>query len=92
MSGIAGVPVGLLSSLVAVLLVVALAVGGFRWWAIRRDTGQSPPERRPEESHGYPLASWRYVYDLDKAEADRAVKSVNQQAETLSEAEKRRRR
>ena len=90
MSGIVGVSVGVLPYLVAVLLVVALAVGGFRWWAIRRDTGQSPPERKSEASHGYPLASWRYVYDLDKADADRAVQSVNQQAETLSEAEKRR--
>ena len=92
MSGIAGVLVGLFPYLVAVLFVIAITVGVFRWWAIRRGSGESPPAQRPEESHGYPLASWRYVYDLDKAEADRAVKSVNEQAETLSEAEKQRRR
>ncbi|WP_411964137.1 hypothetical protein [Haloferax sp. YSMS24] len=89
-SPLGGVPFDLLYGLTAALLVTALAIGGIRWWTLRTDEETPPPERRPEESHGYPLASWRYVYDLDKAEADRAVRSVNEQAETLSEAEKRR--
>ncbi|SEL48134.1 hypothetical protein [Haloferax larsenii] len=75
----------------AALLVVAFTVGGLRWWSLRSDEDAHPPERQPEESHGYPLASWRYVYDLDKPDAKRAVDSVNDQAETLAEAEKKRR-
>ncbi|WP_396611942.1 hypothetical protein ACH9L7_01265 [Haloferax sp. S1W] len=86
------IPFDLLYMGTVVLLVVAVTVGVLRWWSLRRDDDTRPPERQPEESHGYPLASWRYVYDLDKPDAKRAVNSVNEQAETLSKAEQKRRK
>ncbi|KAB1193585.1 hypothetical protein GJR96_09055 [Haloferax sp. MBLA0076] len=87
-----GISFDLLYGLTAVVFVVALAVAAARWRVMRNDDEARPPEQQPEESYGYPLASWRYVYDLDKADAERAVKSVHEQAETLSEAEKQRKR
>ncbi|KTG28017.1 hypothetical protein [Haloferax profundi] len=91
-SVLGGIPFDLLYSLTAVVFVVALVVGAARWYALRSDDETRPPPKQSEESHGYPLASWRYVYDLDKAEAERAVNDVHRQAETLSEAERRERR
>ncbi|MFC7128425.1 hypothetical protein [Haloferax chudinovii] len=86
------VPLGLLPFVVVVLLILGLGVGAGRWWSIRRGGESEPAADRPEESHGYPLASWRYVYDLDKSDAKREVASVNEQAETLADAEQKRRR
>jgi hypothetical protein len=61
----------------------------------RAVTESSSEDAEPEDGEqstkatGFPLASWRYVYDVDKAEASREMASVNQQANDLAEAEKK---
>lgn len=85
-------PLGLFPFVAMLLVFVALGVAAVRWWSIRRGSESEPSADRSEESHGYPLASWRYVYDLDKSDAKREVASVNEQAETLADADKKRRR
>ncbi|WP_148416765.1 hypothetical protein [Haloferax sp. KTX1] len=85
-------PLALLPFVVLLLVLIALGVAAARWWSIRRGGGSEPAADRDEESHGYPLASWRYVYDLDKSDAKREVASVNEQAETLADADRKRRR
>ncbi|WP_058827580.1 hypothetical protein [Haloferax sp. Q22] len=92
LTSLQSVPIGLLPFVAMLLVLLALGVAGARWWSIRRGGESEPAADRPEESHGYPLASWRYVYDLDKSDAKREVASVNEQAETLADAEKKRRR
>lgn len=82
-------PLELLYFVAAAVLVGALSYAVIRWW-LSNDEGKSP-EQQPEESYGYPLASWRYVYDLDKAGTKREMESVHEQAETLSEADQKRR-
>ncbi|GGC45611.1 hypothetical protein [Haloferax sulfurifontis] len=86
------VPLGLLPFVVMLLVLLAVGVAAVRWWSIRRGGESEPAADHPEESHGYPLASWRYVYDLDKSDAKREVASVNEQAETLADADRKRRR
>ncbi|ELZ96122.1 hypothetical protein C440_05540 [Haloferax mucosum ATCC BAA-1512] len=86
------IPLGLLPVVLMLAVLLALGVAVVRWWSIRRGSEPEPPADRPEESHGYPLASWRYVYDLDKSDAKREVSSVHEQAEMLADAEKKRRR
>ncbi|AFK20188.1 hypothetical protein E6P09_14220 [Haloferax mediterranei ATCC 33500] len=86
------IPFGLLPGLVMLAVVFAFGVAVHRWRAIRRGEESEPPQDRSEDSRGYPLASWRYVYDLDKAAADREVASVHEQAETLADVEQKRRK
>ncbi|WP_410766829.1 hypothetical protein [Haloferax sp. DFSO60] len=83
------IPFDLLYIVGAVILVGAVGYGVVKW--LVSDDDSPPPESKPAESYGYPLASWRYIYDLDKAGANREIQSVHEQAETLAEAEKNRR-
>ncbi|MFC7202344.1 hypothetical protein ACFQJC_02375 [Haloferax namakaokahaiae] len=83
------IPFDVLYFVTAAILVGAVGYGVVRW--LTSDDSSPPPESKPAESYGYPLASWRYVYDVDKDGAKRELQSVHEQAETLSKADEKRR-
>ena len=73
------------------LVVLAVLAGlVYRWYGESPADGEAGSER--EGAIGSPLASWRYVYDVEKADANREIADVQQQAEELSEAERKFRR
>ena len=75
-------------------LVVLVILSGLvhRWYFEATGEGDTEESERPGTGAGFPLASWRYVYDVDKADANREITSVQQQAEDLAEAERKARR
>lgn len=80
------------ASAVTFLAVLAVLVGlGYRW-RFRPNDDNTEESEQAGTGAGFPLASWRYVYDVDKADANREIASVQQQAEDLSEADKKSRR
>lgn len=68
-------------------LVVLAVLAGFvyRWYA---GSSSDEAEREQEGAVGVPLASWRYVYDVEKPDVNREIAAVQQQAEELSEVER----
>jgi high-affinity Fe2+/Pb2+ permease len=73
------------------LVVAGVLVGGvYRWYsksAAADDEGDGE-----QKEVGFPLASWRYVYDVEKANAGREIAAVQEQAEDLSEVDREARR
>jgi len=83
--------IGLLSAEVLSFAMV-LVIFGLGYRAVTESSSEDAEPEDGEQSAkatGFPLASWRYVYDVDKAEASREMASVNQQANDLAEAEKK---
>ena len=68
------------------LVVLAVLAGFVYRWDVKSSSDDA--EREQEGAVGAPLASWRYVYDVEKADANREIAAVQQQAEELSEAER----
>ena len=82
---------GALANVAIATLVVGLAIGlGYRRISGASDT--EPKEANPETAEGPPLESWRHVYDIDKAAADREITAVQEQAADLAEADEEARR
>ena len=76
------------AAIVSLILALVVALG------YRRVAGaDGDATGRPTEStEGPPLESWRSVYDVDKAEADREIAAVRKQARDLAEADNEARR
>ncbi|WP_079977628.1 hypothetical protein [Halococcus sediminicola] len=68
------------------LVVLAVLAGFVYRWDVKSSSDDT--EHEQEGAVGTPLASWRYVYDVEKADANREIAAVQQQAEELSEAER----
>ena len=80
------VQMGVLAEASTALVVLAVLAGFvYRWCA---ESSSDEAKREQESGVGAPLASWRYVYDVEKADANREIAAVQQQAEELSEAER----
>lgn len=76
----------------SIALVVAGVLVGvvYRWYsesAAADDEGDGK-----QEEVGFPLASWRYVYDVEKADTGREIAAVQEQAEEFSEVDREIRR
>jgi hypothetical protein len=73
------------------LVVAGVLVGVvYRWYSkFAADDDEGDGE---QEGVGFPLASWRYVYDIEKANAGREIAAVQEQAEDISEADREARR
>lgn len=81
------------ASAVTFLAVLAVLIGlVYRWRSGSNGDGNTEENDQAGTNPGFPLASWRYVYDVDKADANREIASVQQQAEDLAEADKKARR
>ena len=81
------------ASTVTFLVALAILVGlVYRWYSESTGDGTTEESARSWASAGFPLASWRYVYDGDKADANREIASVQQQADDLTEADTKARR
>jgi hypothetical protein len=74
------------------LVVLAVLVGVVYRRHSESSSGDAGAENERDGAVGFPLASWRYVYDVEKADASREIAAVQQQAEELSEAERKFRR
>ena len=84
---------GTVASTVTFLVALVILVGlVYRWYAESTGDGNTEESERSGASAGFPLASWRYVYDVDKADANREIASVQQQADDLTEADTKARR
>ncbi|EMA55265.1 MULTISPECIES: hypothetical protein [Halococcus] len=84
-------PIGALANAaIATLVVGFVIVLVYRWFAGANDA--ETKEVNPETSEGPPLESWRHVYDVDKAAADREITAVQEQASDLAEADNEARR
>lgn len=70
------------------LVVLAVLAGFVYRWYDESSSGDGGAENEREGAVGFPLASWRYVYGVEKADASREIAAVQQQAEELSEAER----
>lgn len=82
---------GVVASATTSIVVLAILVGlVYRWHSGATDEGDT--EEGEQSGMGFPLASWRYVYDVDKADANREIASVQQEAEDLAEADREARR
>ena len=82
------IQMGALAGASTALVVLAVLAGlCYRWYGESPTDGEAGSER--EGAVGSPLASWRYVYDVEKADANREIADVQQQAEELSEAERK---
>ena len=68
------------------LVVLAVLAGFVYRWDVKSSSDDA--EHEQEGAVGAPLASWRYVYDVEKADANREIAAVQQQAEELSEVER----
>lgn len=87
------IQMGTVVSAVTFLTVLAvLASLVYRWRSGSNGDGNTDENDQAGTAAGFPLASWRYVYDVDKADANREIASVQQQAEDLAEADKKSRR
>jgi high-affinity Fe2+/Pb2+ permease len=71
------------------LVVVGVLAGLVYRWHTESSSDAGSAESEQEGAVGFPLASWRYVYDVEKADASREIAAVQQQAEDLSEAERK---
>jgi high-affinity Fe2+/Pb2+ permease len=81
---------GTVAGAITALVVVGVLAGlVYRWHAESSSDAGSGAESEQEGAVGFPLASWRYVYDVEKADASREIAAVQQQAEELSEAERK---
>lgn len=79
------------SALTSAVVLFVLASLVYRWYSGSTDDGTAEDEQSGTAA-GFPLASWRYVYDVEKADANREIASVQQQADDLAEAEREARR
>jgi hypothetical protein len=70
------------------LVVVGVLAGLVYRWYVGSSSGDGNAESEQEGAVGFPLASWRYVYDVEKADASREIAAVQRQAEELSEVER----
>lgn len=87
------IPIGTVASAATAVVVLVIVVGLiYRWYADSTDDGNTEENEQSGMTAGFPLASWRYIYDVDKADANREITSVQQQAEDLAEAERNARR
>ena len=75
------------AAIVSLILALVVALGYRR---VAGADGDADATGRPTE--GPPLESWRSVYDVDKAEADREIAAVRKQASDLAEADNEARR
>ena len=80
----------LANAAIAALVVGVVAVLGYRRLAGTDDADTTA--RSSESTAGSPLESWRSVYDVDKADADREMSAVQEQANDLAEADNEARR
>ncbi|EMA42480.1 hypothetical protein [Halococcus saccharolyticus] len=84
-------PIGALANAaIAALVVGFVIVLGYR--RVTRTADADTAERPAESTEGPPLESWRHVYDVDKAAADREITAVQEQAADLAEADEEARR
>ncbi|EMA42873.1 hypothetical protein C448_10367 [Halococcus morrhuae DSM 1307] len=74
------------------LVVAGVLVGIVYRWYSKSAAANDKGEREEQEGVGFPLASWRYVYDVEKANAGREIAAVQEQAEDISEAGREARR
>jgi hypothetical protein len=93
---LAGIGIGTLASAVTSLVVLAALIGLVYRWVAGSDgddggDGDADGDSGSGATAG-PLASWRSVYDVEKADANREVAAVQQQAEDLAEADEGARR
>ncbi|WP_049901772.1 hypothetical protein [Halococcus agarilyticus] len=86
------IQIGALANAAVATLVLALVIAlGYRRIA-GADGNANASERPSESTEGPPLESWRHVYDVDKADADREITAVQEQASDLAEADNEARR
>lgn len=84
--------IGAAASASTALVVVGVLTGLVYRWYRESSSDAGSAESEQERTVGFPLASWRYVYDVEKADASREMASVRQQAEDLAEADREARR
>ena len=70
------------------LVVLAVFAGLVYRWSVASSSDEGNGESEQEGAVGFPLASWRYVYDVEKVDASREIAAVQRQAEELSEVER----
>ncbi|PSQ14514.1 hypothetical protein BRC98_00335 [Halobacteriales archaeon QS_7_68_65] len=78
------------AAIVSLILALVVALGYRR--VAGADDDADATGRPTESTEGPPLESWRSVYDVDKAEADREIAAVRKQASDLAEADNEARR
>lgn len=85
------IQLGAIAGASTVLVVAGVLVGLVYRWDSESSAADDEGDEE-QEGVGFPLASWRYVYDIEKANAGREIAAVQQQAEDLSEADREARR
>jgi hypothetical protein len=85
------IQLGAIAGASTVLVVAGVLVGLVYRWDSESSAADDEGDGE-QEGVGFPLASWRYVYDIEKADAGREIAAVREQAEDLSEVDREARR